>query len=611
MRATPVIVLAVLSGLLAATVGAQAAEQRAWRFAEGLPAEARVAGDVTVADAPEGAGPCLRVGRGAEVLLPFAKEPCRGSARLSVYESGFALDGDAAKEYRFGPMFGVSNTADQVFVVGCIWAPFLDGNSVYGWVSTAQNGWSDRWYTGVKRQRGWHTFEFVVGQDATVQVLYDGNAVQAIDPVGTGFAAGFSGIYLRGPKDVDDPLVVAEASVTFEPGAPKRVLKPFPRTEWPLPATHPVRPDPAWTHGYPRDESFFPIGVWLQDPANAERYKSAGFNTYVGLWQGPTEKQLAALKAAGMWVICDQNEVGLAHIADPTIVAWMHGDEPDNAQPMRDPQTGQDTYGPPVPPQKIVDDYHAIREKDPSRPVLLNLGQGVANEDWIGRGSEGRPEDYDTYVLGADIVSFDVYPMADSQLAASNRYLWLVPKGVDRLRKLTNNQKIIWTVLECTGISGPDHKPTPEQVRAEAWMAIIHGVTGLVYFVHQFGPTFSEAALLEDPAMLAEVTAINHRIGELAPVLNSPTRADLATVDFEPTTAPVDILVKRHGGDTYVFAVEMQEEAAKATFAVAGLTGGATAEVIGEDRTIPVTDGAFADDFGPHAVHLYRIGGGR
>src|SRR5262245_54635261 len=44
------------------------------------------------------------------------------------------------------------------------------------------------------------------------------------------------------------------------------------------------------------DPSFFPIAVWLQDPANASKYKDIGINVYVGLWRGPTEKQLAELK---------------------------------------------------------------------------------------------------------------------------------------------------------------------------------------------------------------------------------------------------------------------------------------------------------------------------
>src|SRR5512143_3994434 len=69
-------------------------------------------------------------------------------------------------------------------------------------------------------------------------------------------------------------------------------------------------PYAQWENGPPADPSYFPIAVWLQDPKNAGRYKAAGINLYVALWQGPTEKQLADLKQAGMAVICGQNEVG-------------------------------------------------------------------------------------------------------------------------------------------------------------------------------------------------------------------------------------------------------------------------------------------------------------
>src|SRR5262249_54475298 len=88
-----------------------------------------------------------------------------------------------------------------------------------------------------------------------------------------------------------------------------------------------------WQQQPPASLNYFPIAVWLQSPSNAAKFKAAGINLYVGLWQGPTEEQLATLKAAGMPVICEQNAVGLAHKNDPTIIGWMHGDEPDNAQP--------------------------------------------------------------------------------------------------------------------------------------------------------------------------------------------------------------------------------------------------------------------------------------
>src|SRR2546425_12978832 len=81
-----------------------------------------------------------------------------------------------------------------------------------------------------------------------------------------------------------------------------------------------------WRHGPPADPSYFPIAVWLQDPKNAREYQKVGINLYVGLWQGPTEAQLAALKEAGMPVICGQTSLGLAHKEDRTIVGWMHDD---------------------------------------------------------------------------------------------------------------------------------------------------------------------------------------------------------------------------------------------------------------------------------------------
>lgn len=293
----------------------------------------------------------------------------------------------------------------------------------------------------------------------------------------------------------------------------------------------------------------FPIAVWLQDPAMAPRYKAAGINLYVGLWQGPTEAQLSALKQAGMPVICDQNAVGLKHIADPAIVAWMHGDEPDNAQPA--PGGG---YGPCVPPQRIVDTFRAIKAKDSKRPVLLNLGQGVANDTWIGRGSGAKLSDYETYVQGCDIVSFDVYPVAGLQRPDQ---IGLVAKGVDRLMKWTSGKKQVWNCLECTNIDGKA-KPTPAQVAAEAWSALLHGSRGLIYFVHQFRPSFNEHALLDDPQMLAGVTALNGQIQRYAPLLDDPVAKG---VTFASGSQGVEFKATQRGNLVTCFALAMNGEA--------------------------------------------------
>ena len=373
------------------------------------------------------------------------------------------------------------------------------------------------------------------------------------------------------------------------------------------PATHQIPSAYAgWSHGPSSRPDHFPIGVWLQSPANAAKYQAAGINLYVGLWQGPTEEQLAALKAANMQLICKQNAVGLAHRADPTIAGWMHEDEPDNAQPITDPVTGKTGYGPCVPPAHIIADYARLRAADPTRPVLLNLGEGVANDEWIGRGSGASLNDYGQYVQGCDIASFDVYPIAGLGKPDGENYLWYVPKGVTRLVGWTAGRKPVWTCIECTHI-GSDRKPTPRQVRSEVWMALIHGSRGLIYFVHEFQPKFSEHALLDDAPMLAGVTEINHQIQTLASVLNSLTIAQAATVHSSSAQTSIDLMVKRQGKTTYLFAAGMRNGAASGAFTVPGLPKTAHAEVMGEGRTITVKSGKFSDAFGPYDVHLYRV----
>lgn len=364
-----------------------------------------------------------------------------------------------------------------------------------------------------------------------------------------------------------------------------------------------LNPYAAWTHGPSTKSDFFPIAVWLQQPANAPKYKAAGINLYVGLWNGPTETQLAELTKHGMPVVCAQNEVGLAHRDDPIIVGWMHGDEPDNAQSL-----GRNKgYGPPIPPAKIVEDYQRLHERDPSRPILLNLGQGVAWDGWHGRGVRtNHPEDYPEYAQGADIVSFDIYPGCHTHPDVAGK-LWFVADGVRRLRGWTDDKKPVWTCIECTRIDNVNAKASPHEVRAEVWMALVRGARGLIYFSHQFQPRFIEAGLLADEEMLATVTKTNQQIQQLAPVLNSPTIPEAVSVTTTNADVPVEAIVKRHGGATYVFAVAMRPGETHAECRVAGLSGKPRVEVLGEDRRIDITDGVFRDTFAAWDVHLYRI----
>jgi hypothetical protein len=362
-------------------------------------------------------------------------------------------------------------------------------------------------------------------------------------------------------------------------------------------AADPPRPNPL------DDPNFFPLAVWVQSPANAPKYKAAGINTYVGLWRGPTDEQLQALKSHGMVVICSQNATGLAHKDDPTIIAWMHGDEPDNAQSI----PGGKGYGPPILPAKIVEDYQKRKAADPTRPVLLNLGQGVAWDQYIGRGvRRNHPEDYPEYVKGCDIASFDIYPACHEHKDIAGN-LWYVADGVTRLKQWAGNNRRVWNCIECTHISNTKAKATPQQVKAEVWMSLIRGSQGIIYFCHQFKPTFIEAGMLADAEMVQGITATNQQIQQLAPVLNSPSLADAATVESSSAETPVEFMAKRSGTDLYLFAVGMRGNPTTATFKLADKTKAAHVEVVGENRRIDIANGQFSDAFAPWGVHLYRI----
>jgi len=391
-------------------------------------------------------------------------------------------------------------------------------------------------------------------------------------------------------------LVLALLLVTFTAGAADSTPA---QSQWAAPRNLYA----AWSNGPSADPAFFPIAVWLQSPANAPQFQKAGFNTYVGLWNGPTEEQLALLKKHGMKIICAQNAVGLKHLNDPTIVGWMHEDEPDNAQSL-----GADHgYGPPVAPSKIIADYQRMRAADPSRPVMLNLGQGVAWDGYYGRGVRtNHPEDYPEYIKGCDLVSFDIYPVTHESPKIAGK-LWYVPLGVQRLLDWSRGAKVVWNCLECTAISSENHRPTPQNLRSEAWMSLIHGSQGLIYFVHEWKPKFVEAGLLKDPEMLAAATALNRQITSLARVLNSPTLPGVVTVKSGNAEVPVAQMTKHHDGGTYVFVVGMRDGRTDAEFILKDRSGESDVEVVGESRILKSKDGRFTDAFGPWDVHIYRI----
>jgi hypothetical protein len=233
--------------------------------------------------------------------------------------------------------------------------------------------------------------------------------------------------------------------------------------------------------------------------------------------------------------------------------------------------------------------------------VWLGLGRGVSDTTWVGRGScTGKTDMYPQYAMGGDILSFDIYPVNDGI------GLEAVPKGVDNLRMWSSYKKPVVADIEGSDINDTT-RPTPAQIKSEVWMALVHGAAGIQYFCHRFAPSFSETDCIDDSARATGLADINKQITSLAAVLNTPSVGNGVTVKSSAADKPIDVMVKRYAHATYLFAVEMRDGSTKGSFQLRDFPKMASAQVLGEGRTLALTGGAFTDDFSAYGVHLYEI----
>jgi len=364
-------------------------------------------------------------------------------------------------------------------------------------------------------------------------------------------------------------------------------------------------PYDAWSNGPDPSPDYFPIGVWAQRETDAVTWAAAGVNLYVGLWQGPTTQQLDALRAAGVQTIAAQNSVALFYtqkLSDgrPVVVGWALEDEPDNY--------------PKTPASAIQAQAAQWKLNDSTRPLLLNLSQGLGWDDatWVGQGGQIDPAaDYPAYLAASDIAAFDIYPSSETHAQVRGQ-LWRVGLGVDRLFQYRPGQQIVWNVIETGNVYGvtPDRRPTPAQIRAEVWMSIVHGARGIIYFIH--GKTsfsdFDDRALLrpENAAYLSAITSLDAELHSLARVINAEPAVGVAAMDDVVGTSPVEFTARASPGVVHVFAVGMRDAATRKRFQISPPADGMV-EVLGESRALPLSAGRFEDEFAGYQAHLYRV----
>jgi hypothetical protein len=252
----------------------------------------------------------------------------------------------------------------------------------------------------------------------------------------------------------------------------------------------------------------------------------------------------------------------------------------------------------------IAADYERLHKADPTRPVLLNVGQGAAWDGWHGRGERSNhPEDYPEYVKGCDIVSFDIYPVTHTHRDVKDK-LEFVGRGVQRLLAAGRGRKPVWACIETSHNDNANARPTADQVASEVWIAICSGASGIVYFAHEFAPEFVEAGLLAHDDITTGVRALNAEVLAQAPVLNTEILADAVKVTSKPKVE-LAVRVHRVGDVLHVFVASLAAEATAVRCQVRGQRKGT---VHGGGGASPaLVDGVFHDDLPGYGHRHYRI----
>jgi hypothetical protein len=308
----------------------------------------------------------------------------------------------------------------------------------------------------------------------------------------------------------------------------------------------------------------FPKMVWGQCPDAAAANLDVGIDLFMGNGCG-SGAQLASWVAGRAFVLADAQAPATARVGT---VGTHLPDEWDTHLP------GDLT---------TADALRLVPQTPGSGPRFLTL-----TNHFYSRASplpQGRGM-YPALAASTDVLGFDLYPLQnwcrwDSFGDVFDSQLDLVALGRGR----PTFQWIETRRMDCTGAN---LDPTPETVRAEAWLSIAGGAHAIGYFPNNWSFDVGE-----------EIARTNHEIQSLVPALVEPPIATSVAPG-----SPVKAGGREHNGAVYVIAVNASRSPATASINVPAL-GDRVLRSLDGQQTLTASGGSFTDSFGPLEVRVY------
>ena len=367
------------------------------------------------------------------------------------------------------------------------------------------------------------------------------------------------------------------------------------------------------------DPDFFPIGVWyesINSQADVDKDKSAGLNTYVMVTNG---SDMDLVERAGMHAMTTEKRGDTGG----ETTGWIINDEVDMwAGPGNGTWTGKYPGEGDICTTKESCGYDVMKRLSDRLPTgddrmrYANFGKGVMFWETDKEAAQ-FVNDY------TSVVSNDIYWYTDPNVCSSAsegpsigitsatcRRAANYGLTMDTMRKLDGadgKRQPVYAFVEVGHPFTEADAPTisADQISGAVVNSLIHEARGILYFNHNFGGDCISQHVLRDScgkAVRPGVTELNKRIAGLAPVLNTQSYQ----WQFNPK---LDTMLKAHDGSYYVFAMPGRTGGTgeqKLTLPP-GLSG-AKAEVLFENRTVPVGAGGITDTFAQEfSYHIYKI----
>jgi len=359
--------------------------------------------------------------------------------------------------------------------------------------------------------------------------------------------------------------------ILFDP-VPLEAWEPVQRTE--------ARGDVLLLNGRPF------LGKLLFHAAADEKTREQGFNLVQCYGGDPNpldsiERHLDACQEHGLWgtVALFNNqyfrpgrEFELGHLREavlrlrehPALFGWDLVDEPDGAE---------------MSPAHVAAAAQLVRELDPNHIVWVNLCRVDQGLDWL---------------EGQDLWSYDAYPFPVQGFAGYAPWLKLSDEHLRGQRPLgTCLQTWQWTDESTLPM------PTPDQLRAAAWLHILHGYKW--FGCYSYYDPEPAGCLARDPVLWSYCRAVNAELRALEDLVLGPEPWEMLEAGAEVTAG-----VKAHEGRRHLVVVSGSREPARVRVPVAARQ----ARVLFErEREVRVEGGFLEDDLEAYGTRVYELAG--